>query len=304
MSAPDERTVPFDGAPDDPGHPERALAADYALDLLAAGERVLYEAHLAGCAHCRAETRAYAETAALLAHAAPAAEPPAGLRARILAEARSAEVHRPQLVRDPPGADRRAPRGSVGAAGYGTGRAPWLAAAAALVLAVGLGAGWARERRARGEAEQALGARAAELTAAVRAELAGEVVARNQLVAERDSLLATLAEPDVRTMRLAADGELMGARLVWSRRRGLLVVAAAALPAPGTGRTYQLWGIPRGGTPRSLGTFAPTADGSICAVMRVPPAGAMAVAAVTEEPMGGSPQPTTTPFLVGEIGAE
>jgi anti-sigma-K factor RskA len=55
----------------------------------------------------------------------------------------------------------------------------------------------------------------------------------------------------------------------------------------------------------SAGTFAATANGS--AVVRATYALApdkLAAIAVTEEPEGGSKQPTTTPFLVGAAGGK
>ena len=64
------------------------LTAAYALDALDENERRAYEEHLSGCTRCRDELADLSQTAALLAHAAPAATPPPALRERILAEAR------------------------------------------------------------------------------------------------------------------------------------------------------------------------------------------------------------------------
>jgi anti-sigma-K factor RskA len=63
------------------------LTAAYALDALDEDERGAYEAHLPGCTRCREELADLAQTAALLAHGAPAATPPPALRERILEEA-------------------------------------------------------------------------------------------------------------------------------------------------------------------------------------------------------------------------
>ena len=157
---------------------------------------------------------------------------------------------------------------------------PWYAAAASLVLAAGLGAGWARERQVR----------IAERERSVRTlqELAERVRHRGALVdSARDSLLAAVTAPDVRMARLAVPGAPAAARLIWSPGQGVVLLTAAAMPMPRPGRTYQLWGIPRGGKPQSLGVFAPEPDGRVQAVMRVPPEAEMKVAAVTEEPEGG-----------------
>src|SRR5919198_96916 len=61
-------------------------AALYALGALDAEEARAFESHLAeGCAACEAELREFQGVVADLAYAAPAAEPPAGARARLLA---------------------------------------------------------------------------------------------------------------------------------------------------------------------------------------------------------------------------
>jgi anti-sigma-K factor RskA len=65
------------------------LTAAYALDALDEDERSAFEGHLATCARCREELADLGQTAALLAHGAPAATPPPALRERILAQARS-----------------------------------------------------------------------------------------------------------------------------------------------------------------------------------------------------------------------
>jgi len=54
----------------------------------------------------------------------------------------------------------------------------------------------------------------------------------------------------------------------------------------------------------SLGIFNTAPDGSLRAVMNVPPDLAFQVTAVTEEPAGGSPQPTQQPFLIGKLAGD
>ncbi len=62
-------------------------------------------------------------------------------------------------------------------------------------------------------------------------------------------------------------------------------------------RTYQIWGIPDdGGAPRSLG-FA--GEGSDVIALPADAFDGASTVAMTLEPEGGSPGPTTTPFLVG-----
>ena len=62
------------------------LAGAYALDALDDAERERYERHLRGCPACAEDVRRMTSTATALAMAV-AAEPPAGLRERVLAAA-------------------------------------------------------------------------------------------------------------------------------------------------------------------------------------------------------------------------
>ncbi len=239
----------------------RELAGPYALDALDAEERAPFEAHLAECATCRADVQAFREVAGALAHAAPTATPPSGLRDRVLREARQVR---------PIGAARRP-------------RLPWIAVAASIALAIAAGYGY---WRARGERD------------AVRRDLA----AAQDSIAVRDSLVATLLAPDAGTAALAATGKPPSARLFWSPSRHRVVMAVFDLPPAPAGRTYQLWAIATGKPPVSLGTFNTAPDGRLTAAMAAPPGLALfQVTAVTEEPAGGSPQPTQQPFLIGKL---
>jgi anti-sigma-K factor RskA len=62
-----------------------ALSGAYAIDALDDLERAAFERHLLGCDECRSEVAGLRETAGLLAETT-AAEPPAALRDRVLAE--------------------------------------------------------------------------------------------------------------------------------------------------------------------------------------------------------------------------
>ncbi len=66
------------------------FAAPYALDVLEGEELAAFEAHLRDCPVCQGEVQEMREVAGFLAHAASPVAPPAGLRDRVLAEARQA----------------------------------------------------------------------------------------------------------------------------------------------------------------------------------------------------------------------
>jgi Anti-sigma-K factor rskA/Putative zinc-finger len=65
------------------------LTAAYALDALDPAERLVFEAHLARCEHCRRELAALSETVGMLAYAVEGPAPPPQLRERILESARA-----------------------------------------------------------------------------------------------------------------------------------------------------------------------------------------------------------------------
>jgi Anti-sigma-K factor rskA/Putative zinc-finger len=71
------------------------LTAAYALHALEPNEARAYEEHLAHCERCRGELAELSESATALAYAADGPEPPAGLRERILEQARA---DRPNVV--------------------------------------------------------------------------------------------------------------------------------------------------------------------------------------------------------------
>ena len=77
-------------------HEWQEYAAPYALGALAPEERSAFETHLAGCEACRADVRSFAEVAGLLSHGAPSADPPPGVRERVLAE--MASVYKGNLI--------------------------------------------------------------------------------------------------------------------------------------------------------------------------------------------------------------
>ena len=69
------------------------------------------------------------------------------------------------------------------------------------------------------------------------------------------------------------------------------------------GRTYELWFVTADQRKVPAATFDVGADGDASLVVKPPKElGAIALAAVTEEPSGGVPQPTGAILLVGKLG--
>lgn len=256
------------------------LAAAYALGALSAEEARRFEAFLLGSPATQREVQEYREVAALLALAGPEAAgepaPAGGLRDRVLARVAEQKA-RPLATASPVAAAR--PSSGV-----------WVALAASLFLAVGLGAGLmsARARLAAVEAE--LGAGKANLAQT------------EQRLAEREATLNGILGPGVQMFQLTASGDPEpGIQLFWDRQRHLAMVHGFRLKPVPTGKAYQLWFIKDGAPVPSI-TFRPEPDGD-ARVERipVPEGGALTAAAVTVEPEGGSPKPTSPIVMVGQL---
>ncbi len=100
-------------------------------------------------------------------------------------------------------------------------------------------------------------------------------------------------------VKLEGTGTEQGARaevVTLEGDRAVLVVED--MPPIPEGKTYQIWVI-EGDVPRPSGLFEPKQD-SVAAVVEHPVGGGDVIA-VTVEPEGGSPQPTTEPMLSAEV---
>ena len=114
-----------------------------------------------------------------------------------------------------------------------------------------------------------------------------------------------LLDPASRQVALATkSADLPGVRAYWNAQLGI-VLTAAKVPAPRANRTLQLWLVPKGAgaKPISAGIFRPDAAGNLALLVVNPPAAVAdtAALAISDEPEGGSPQPTTTPIWVGAL---
>lgn len=251
----------------------RELVPLHAIGALTGPERAAVESHLAACAECAAELRAFAPVGVALAQAAPQVDPPVTLRAAILATARGER------------APARAPWQMT----------PWLAAAAMVVITAGMALYVAALQRRiqalEGDLRDAL----------VRVD-AGErrVAVALRAAAAAEEPLAVLTAPDVRRIDLAGQpaAPAASARAFWSRSRGL-VITASNLPALPAGRIYQLWFV-TAQAPVSAGLLTPDDRGGLTTTLITPSDVPNPTAlAVTIEPAGGRPAPTGAMYLVG-----
>jgi len=130
--------------------------------------------------------------------------------------------------------------------------------------------------------------------------------AQELALAHREALILT--DPKSMWIKMpAGDKTLPVLQAAWHQQLGI-VVSGWNLPAPASKRTLQLWLMPNtpGAKPMPSLTLRPDAEGKFDLLVANPPdsqSGTKALA-ITEEPEGGSPQPTTTPIWVGTVSGK
>jgi hypothetical protein len=175
----------------------------------------------------------------------------------------------------------------------------WLAAAASLVAAAGLGL-WAWQLQDRLHEMDARLAEAEHEVVTVRQTLGHAEGEARILKAQAQVFLA----PDVQMVNLAGQPSAPGAsaRAYWSRRTGM-VFAAASLPPLPANKVYQVWVLAEAQPPISAGLLKPDAQGTAYETFKTPQdIPTPKIVAVTLEPEGGVPQPTGDKVLVGMTG--
>lgn len=147
---------------------------------------------------------------------------------------------------------------------------------------------------------EATRAAARQEAAAAREEAARQVADARQSAEHAQIVGNVLAAPDLLRYRLRASDATSRAyaQVLFSRSRGL-VFSASRLPAPGTGKTYQLWLISAGG-PVNAGLLIPDAEGRVTLANDVPftTLSRVSGAFVTLEGAGGSTQPSKDRVLI------
>jgi anti-sigma-K factor RskA len=119
----------------------------------------------------------------------------------------------------------------------------------------------------------------------------------DDLEARSGEVYQVLAAEDVRTVEMSTDGG--NARVIVSESAGKGVFLAQGLDEAPEGKVYELWLI-QDGQPAPAGLFEPDQEGATVQILAGDVSRADAVA-VTIEPEGGSPQPTSDPIMVAEV---
>jgi len=255
----------------------RELIEAYALGTLDPQERASLEAHLAeGCAECAKALDKAHWLVSQLAYLSPEAKPSDMLRGRLM-----------QTVR----AEARAAKSTKTSSAIPF----WMWGAVAAMLLFTLYMSWETiqvKKSIDAANEQA------KIEIAKQHELQEKFA-----IAQREAII--LIDPRSVKIPLGSENkEMPKLEAVWHAKLGI-VVAGQNVPMPGGNRTLQLWLIPKapGGKPIPSLTLRPDADGKFVLLVANPPDAmdATKALAITEEPAGGSLQPTTKPIWLGAI---
>ncbi|MBT0993451.1 anti-sigma factor [Cellulomonas sp. DKR-3] len=240
----------------------RELLGAYALDAVSDDERRAVDALVARDPDAAAELAELRAAAADLATAL-AAEPPADLRGRVLAAAAATPQGDAQRVDEVRAADESEVAAVVPLAPRRRTPARWAAIAAAVAIGAAIPAGLAVQQHRELDAMRT----------------------------EQAHLAAMLKDPDAEMMHADVAGGGTASALVATDGA---VFMTQDLPDPAPGHVYQLWVVATG-DPVSAGMMA---EGGSQTAMVVDDFVEGAALAMTLEPAGGSPQPTTDPLVV------
>ena len=250
-----------------------------ALGALDSEDRAAFEAHLAtGCSDCAKAVEEARWFVSQLAYLAPDAAPSSILKGRLM-----------QTVREEARQSRITAPARTGIPFW-----MWAGVAALIVLSLysALEAG-----RLRVEIHDANESAAAILRE--RQQLQEQLALAKReamIVSDPGSMKIPLAGQDPQAPQLEAK---------WHSQLGICVMGHN-VPMPPANRVLQLWLIPKtpGAKPMPSMTLRPDRDGKLVLLVSNPPEpmSETKALAITEEPEGGSLQPTTAPRWVGRIG--
>ena len=260
----------------------REMVEAYALGALDAEDRVAFEAHLAsGCADCEKALREARWLVSHLGYLAPESTPSPELKDRLM----RVVVSEAGVL---PFASQKPKKSTVPVL-------LWMGVAAMLLLT--LYSGWTA-RRLSDQVKDMQTQMAAEREK--RAGLEKELAATKQEAMMR----AIWTNPEsTKIMLLPSDKQMPSLEAKWHSKLGI-AVAGYQVPKAPENHVFQLWLIPKDGSkPMPSVTFWPAADGSLAKVITHPEESIPEVKAlaITEEPSGGSAQPTSTPIWVGAV---
>jgi anti-sigma-K factor RskA len=247
-----------------------SLYEEYALGVLEGEERAEIEAHLARqCPHCTPGIEKARWIVAQLAQISPQAQPPQSLKGKILDAVKSSG----NVAEFAKSAPSRATF-PVWA---------WVAAAALAIMT-----GYSIRQMGNQNAQLALLRREMKIATLQNKALQDQLEVNRQIT-------TVMMAPDSMPLKLMPKDKNMPMVHAYLHPHMGVALTCEQMPAIPAALTLQLWSIPKNGKPMSVAIFHPDSQGQIAIVAPVNMSmNEIAMLAVTEEPAGGSPQPTTS----------
>ena len=257
------------------------LYDEYALGVLDGEERAELEAHLAReCPQCVPGVAEARRRIAQLALAAPEANPPAALRSKIMDAVKSSSGGTGVVT-------------STGGSAAKRDALPmwaWIAAAALALIT--------------GYTIRQMGVQTTQL-AELRREMKLATLQSQELQTQLEldrMITSVMMSPDSKPLKLMPKDKNMPMVHAFLHPHMGVAITADQMPTVPPDRTLQLWSVPKSGKPVSIAIFHPDAQGQIAVVAPVTmPLNEIAALAVTEEPAGGSPQPTSAIAWMAQV---
>jgi len=262
----------------------RELIQGYALGALDAPERAEIEAHLSsGCSECSKALEEARWLVSQLAYLAPDAKPSDMLKGRLLQTVRAETSTAGDAMLQATSRKAVVPW--------------WMWAGVAALLVFSLYSAWNAQR---------LQNEIVSLRAQAERQNRERVKLEQEMVAAKVQAHEAMIWSDPKSVKIklpAKDPNMPQLEAMWHPEMGI-VVRGWKVPSLREKRVLQLWLIPKaGGKPMPSMTFWPDANGKFSAVVENPPEemSDTQALAITEEPVGGSAQPTSTPMWVGGV---
>jgi anti-sigma-K factor RskA len=246
------------------------LYEEYALGVLEGEERAEIEAHLARqCPHCTPGIEKARWIVAQLAQMSPQAQPPQSLKGKIL-DAVKSSGNVAEFVKPAPS------------------RATFPVWAWAAAAALAIMTGYSIRQMGNQNAQLA------ELRREMRIATLQNKALQDQVEVNRQ-IASVMMAPESMPLKLMPKDKNMPMVHAYLHPHMGVALTCEQMPAIPAALTLQLWSVPKNGKPMSVAIFHPDSQGQIAIVAPVNmPMNEIAMLAVTEEPAGGSPQPTTS----------
>jgi len=274
------------------------VAGLYAMDALTPDEKASVDAHLAACNEDHTEFAQLGGVVPALATMAEPVDAPPELKGRVMSAVAAAAADEKMAATDdrPVAATPAKMPGRYSATAGRVVPAPDAVKPAPVIEAPARGA-WHMPAWT-GWAAAALAVLVLAVVGVWALGLQSQVSDANQRAALLSDAIEAYSDPGSQTARLD-DPNSTATGFAAVTPDGTAYVVMAGLPPAPSGKTYQGWYIVNG-APVSAGLVTVGPDGLMLMTDSQPAPGTTAVA-FTVEPNGGSEQPTSQPFVVGEL---